>query len=288
MAVSNWHPFLPRNTGEFGKYGWSGVLRGAGVIFNAYIGFDCISTAAQEAKHPQKDMPRGILGTLGICTLLYILVAWLLTGLINFKALNVADPVAVGIDATGVHWGSFAVKLGAIIGLTSVLLGVLLGMSRVFFSMSRDGLLPQWMGRVHPKFRTPYISSILIGFFVVPLAALLPIDLLAELASIGTLLAFAMVCAGVWVLRVRHPDLKRPFRTPWVPLVPALGILVAGGLMVSLPASTWWRLVVWSALGVLLYFGYGRKHSRVQLAILANRTVISHPTISACEVNNQN
>ena len=274
VANANWHPFIPPNAGEFGKYGWSGIARGAAVIFFAYIGFDAVSTAAQETKNPQKDMPIGILGSLVICTVLYILVSGLLTGVVSYTALNVPDPVAVGVDAAGVGWGfnvashhiklsSFLVKLGAIAGLGSVMLVMLLGQSRVFFSMSRDGLLPPWAGKVHPRFRTPYVSSITVGIFVAIFASLIPIGILGELVSIGTLLAFVIVCAGVWALRVAHPEIHRPFTTPWVPLVPILGILVSGLLMVSLPRDTWLRLIVWLVIGMIIYFTYGRKHSRV-------------------------
>jgi APA family basic amino acid/polyamine antiporter len=266
VATTNWHPFIPPNEGVFGKYGWSGIARAAAVIFFAYIGFDAVSTAAQEAKKPQRDMPIGILGSLAICTVLYILVSGLLTGVVSYRALNVADPVAVGIDATGIRWGSFLVKLGAIAGLGSVMLVMLLGQSRVFFSMSRDGLLPEWAGRVHPKFRTPYISSITVGIFVAIFASLIPIGVLGELVSIGTLLAFVIVCAGVWILRVRRPNLERPFRTPWVPFVPIMGILVSGLMMASLPLDTWLRLIIWLVIGMAVYFFYGRHHSRVQAA----------------------
>jgi len=264
VAAANWHPFIPPNEGTFGKYGWSGIARAAGVIFFAYIGFDAVSTAAQEAKNPQRDMPIGILGSLIICTILYILVSGLLTGMVPYKALNVADPVAVGIDATGVRWGSFLVKLGAIAGLGSVMLVMLLGQSRVFYSMSRDGLLPEWAGAVHPKFRTPWISSITVGLFVAVFASVIPIGILGELVSIGTLLAFVIVCAGVWLLRIRRPELHRPFSTPWVPLVPIMGIVISFALMASLPFDTWIRLFVWLAIGMAIYFGYGRYHSRVQ------------------------
>jgi APA family basic amino acid/polyamine antiporter len=264
VAAANWHPFIPPNEGAFGKYGWSGIARAAGVIFFAYIGFDAVSTAAQEAKNPQRDMPIGILGSLIICTILYILVSGLLTGMVTYRALNVADPVAVGIDATGVRWGSFLVKLGAIAGLGSVMLVMLLGQSRVFFSMSRDGLLPEWAGAVHPKFRTPWISTITVGLFVAVFASVIPIGILGELVSIGTLLAFVIVCAGVWLLRVRRPELQRPFSTPWVPFVPIMGIVISFALMASLPFDTWIRLFVWLAIGMAIYFGYGRYHSRVQ------------------------
>ncbi len=275
IATRNWHPFIPPNTGEFGHYGWSGIARGAGVIFFAYIGFDAVSTAAQEAKKPQRDMPIGILGSLVICTILYILVSGLLTGVVSYTTLNVPDPVAVGIDHTGVRWGSVLVKLGAIAGLGSVMLVMLLGQSRVFFSMSRDGLLPEWAGTVHPRFRTPWISSITVGIFVAIFASLIPIGILGELVSIGTLLAFVIVCAGVWILRVRRPDLPRPFKTPMVPFVPIMGILVAGLMMVSLPLSTWLRLIIWLAIGMFIYFGYGRNHSRVQAAVAGQKAKLT-------------
>jgi basic amino acid/polyamine antiporter, APA family len=274
LATTNWHPFIPPNTGKFGQYGWSGVARGAAVIFFAYIGFDAVSTAAQEARQPKRDMPIGILGSLVICTVLYILVSGLLTGVVSYKALNVPDPVAVGIDATGVRWGSLLVKLGAIAGLGSVMLVMLLGQSRVFFSMSRDGLLPEWAGRVHPRFRTPYISSITVGIFVAIFAALIPIGILGELVSIGTLMAFVIVCAGVWVMRRKRPEIHRPFKTPWVPFTPIMGILVSGLMMVSLPGDTWLRLVIWLIIGMAVYFFYGRYHSRVQLA---RRAPLSKP-----------
>ncbi len=266
VATANWHPFIPPNGGSFGDYGWSGIARAAGVIFFAYIGFDAVSTAAQEAKNPQRDMPIGILGSLVVCTVLYILVSGLLTGIVPYSALNVAAPVAVGIDATGVRWGSVLVKLGAIAGLGSVMLVMLLGQSRVFYSMSRDGLLPEWAGKVHPKFRTPYISSITVGLFVAVFASVVPIGILGELVSIGTLLAFVIVCAGVLILRKRRPDLHRPFKTPWVPVVPILGIIISFALMASLPLATWIRLFVWLAIGMAIYFGYGRYHSHVQRA----------------------
>lgn len=264
VAQTNWTPFVPENTGAFGQYGWSGVLRAAGVIFFAYIGFDAVSTAAQEAKNPQKDMPVGILGSLVVCTILYILVALVLTGIVNYKTLNVPDPIAVGIDATGVKWGSFLVKIGAIAGLSSTMVVMLLGQSRVFFSMSKDGLLPPVFAKVHPRFRTPYLSSILVGVFVGGFAAAIPVSILGELVSIGTLLAFVIVCGGVWVLRRTNPELPRPFKTPLVPLVPILGILISLAMMLGLPGDTWLRLGIWLVLGLVLYFAYGRFHSRVQ------------------------
>ncbi len=264
LATSNWTPFIPPNAGAFGHYGWSGIARGSGAIFFAFIGFDAVSTAAQEARNPKRDMPIGILGSLGICTLLYIAMGALLTGVVHYSQLNVAAPIALGIDATGVRWGSLVVKTGAFAGMSTTMLVMLLGQSRVFFSMSRDGLLPSWAGRVHPRFRTPWISSILVGLFVGIFAALVPISTLGQLTSIGTLLAFVIVCAAVLVLRKRRPDLPRPFRTPFVPAVPVLGIAISLLMMLSLPLDTWIRLLVWLAVGLLIYFVYGRHHSRVQ------------------------
>jgi len=263
LAWSNWHPYFPPSDGH-GNFGFKGIATGAASIFFAYIGFDAVSTAAQEAKNPQKDMPLGILGSLVVCTILYILVSTVLTGLVNYKSLNVADPVALGIDATGISWGSLLVKIGAVFGLGTVMLVMLLGQSRVFYSMSRDGLLPKWASDIHPRFRTPWISTIVVGGIVAIMPALLPINRLAELVNIGTLLAFTIVCAGVWVLRVRHPDMPRPFRTPLVPLVPILGIVSAVYLMTNLPLITWMVMLGWLLIGLVIYFGYSMRHSKVQ------------------------
>ncbi len=261
IAAANWHPFLPKNAGHFGEFGWSGVLRGASVIFFAYIGFDAVSTTAQEARNPQKDMPIGIIGSLVICTFLYIIVSGLLSAVVPYASLNVADPVAVGVNATGVRWGSILVNVGAVAGIGSVMLVMLLGQSRVFWTMSQDGLLPQWAGKVHPRFRTPWISSIVVGIPVAIAAAFLPIAALAELVNIGTLSAFVIVCLGVWVLRRKQANLERSFRTPWVPVVPILGAAISLGLMAGLPALTWCAFLSWGAFGLILYFSYGRRHS---------------------------
>jgi APA family basic amino acid/polyamine antiporter len=214
-------------------------------------------------------MPWGILGSLLICTILYIATSGLLTGAVSYRELNVAAPVAFGMTRIGVRWGEYLVLVGTIMGLTTVMLVMLLGQSRVFYSMSRDGLLPRWAGAVHRRFRTPWISSIVVGFFVAVFASLIPIGILGELVSIGTLLAFVIVCAGVWLLRVRRPDLPRAFKTPLVPLVPILGILISLLLMAALPGGTWLRLIVWLVIGMAIYFGYSRKHSRVQMALAA-------------------
>lgn len=264
QAKANWTPFVPPNTGQFGIYGWSGVARGAAVVFFAYIGFDAVSTAAQEAKNPQKDMPVGIMGSLAICTILYIVVSWLLTGVTHYSQLNVAAPVSLAIAQTGVWWGTFLVNIGAIAGLSTVMLVMLLGQSRVFYSMSRDGLLWKWAGEVHPRFRTPWKSTIIVGTFCAFFAALIPIGVLGELVSIGTLLAFVIVCAGIMVLRKRRPDLERPFRAPWVPFTPIMGIIVSFAMMAALPWETWARLIAWLILGMVIYYTYGRHHSKVQ------------------------
>jgi APA family basic amino acid/polyamine antiporter len=263
----NWEPFVPPAEGP-GKYGWGGVLRGAGVIFFAYIGFDAVSTAAQETRNPQKDMPIGILGSLAICTVLYIVVALVLTGIVKYTQLSVPDPIAVGINAagSGLAWLRPVVKIGAIAGLSSVILVMLLGQPRIFYSMAKDGLLPPVFSSVHPRFRTPWIASALTGAFAMAFAGLLPIGLLGELVSIGTLLAFAIVCAGVLVLRYTDPDRPRPFRTPLVPVVPGLGIAACLFLMYGLPVDTWARLIIWMLLGLAIYFLYGRRHSKVQQA----------------------
>ncbi len=260
----NWVPFVPPEQGD-GKFGWSGIVRGAGVIFFAYIGFDAVSTAAQEAKKPQRDMPIGILGSLAICTVLYIAVAFVLTGIVKYTQLNVPDPIAVGINAAGpaLAWLRPIVKIGAIAGLSSVILVMLLGQPRIFYTMSKDGLLPPVFSAVHPRFRTPWLASLLTGAFAMAFAGLLPIGLLGELVSIGTLLAFAIVCAGVLVLRYTDPDRPRPFRTPLVPFVPIAGIVACFYLMSGLPPDTWARLVIWMALGLVIYFAYGRRHSKV-------------------------
>jgi APA family basic amino acid/polyamine antiporter len=269
---NHWHPFIPPNTGERGQYGWSGILRGAGVVFFAYIGFDAVSTAAQEAKNPKRDMPIGILVSLVICTVLYILVSGLLTRIVPYAQLNVPDPVVVGMRATGHPWATFLVEIGALLGLATVMLVMLLGQSRVFYSMSRDGLLWPWASKIHTRFRTPYVSSIVVGFFVALLATLIPLNVLDEMTSVGTLLAFMLVSAGVWVMRRKHPDVPRSFKTPMVPLIPILSILASGTLIVSLSYWTQLRLIVWLIIGLAIYFTYGRKHSKVQALNLAGAT----------------
>ncbi len=268
---SNWRPFIPDNTGAFGAFGWSGVLRGASIVFFAYIGFDAVSTCAQEAKRPQRDMPIGILGSLLVCTILYIAVAAVLTGLVPYTQLGVSDPIAKGVDAIGLAWFSVLIKMGALIGLTTVILVLLYGQSRIFFTISQDGMLPRIFARVHPTFQTPYLSQILIGGIVAVIAAFTPIEVLGEMVSIGTLFAFVLVCAAVLYLRHSEGHLPRPFRVPNMPWVPLLGILLCLALMAGLPLVTWIRLIVWMVVGLVVYFAYGRRHSRLRKS-LAKRT----------------
>jgi APA family basic amino acid/polyamine antiporter len=259
---ANLTPFIPPNTGAFGQFGWSGVLRGAGVMFFAYIGFDAVSTAAQEAKNPSRDMPIGILGSLAICTVIYICVAVVLLGIVPYQRLNVADPLAVGIDATGLRWLSPVIKIAALFGLFSTMLVNMLAQTRIFYSMSRDGLLPAIFATVHPRFRTPHVSTILTGVIIGLAAGLTPIAVLSQLVSIGTLLAFAIVSIGVMILRRTAPDVPRPFRTPWVPFVPIAGAVICLAQMVGLPIATWERLLIWLGLGLAVYFSYSCRLSR--------------------------
>ena len=265
ISIENWQPFIPENTGTFGNFGISGIMRAAGVIFFAYIGFDAVSTLGQEAKNPQKDMPWGILGSLVICTIIYILVGLVMTGIIKYTELNDPAPIAVAINSTGdgLNWLKPLVKIGAIAGLSSVVLILLMGQPRIFFSMSKDGLLPSVFGKIHPKFKTPYITTITTGIISATVAGLFPIGLLGELVSIGTLLAFVIVCAGVLVLGYKSPELHRPFKTPFFPYTPILGIISSLGVMAMLPLDTWLRLIAWMVLGVILYFCYGAKHSKL-------------------------
>jgi len=260
---ANWHPFIPPNTGNRGEFGWTGVMTGAGVVFFAYIGFDAVSTAAQEAKNPQRDMPIGIIGSLLICTVLYIIVSGIATGVMSYKDLNVPDPIAVAADHAGLGWMSTLIKLGAIAGLSSVILVMLLGQSRVFWTMSRDGLLPQFVNKIHPKFQTPWITSIITGVAVAFVSALLTVREAGSLVSIGTLLAFVIVSIGIMVLRVREPNLPRAFKTPAVFIVAPLGAISALYLMISLPWRTWERLIIWFIVGIVIYAFYGVRKSKL-------------------------
>jgi APA family basic amino acid/polyamine antiporter len=274
IDVENWKPFLPENTGKFSEFGWTGVLTGAAVVFFAYIGFDAVSTTAQEAVNPQRDLPKGILLSLAICTVLYVAVSLVMTGIVKYTELNVPAPIAVAIDATGkgLAWLSPFIKIGAIAGLSSVVMVLLLGQSRVFYSMAHDGLLWKSFAKTHPRYKTPYLTSIVTGLFAALFAGFLPIGLLGELVSIGTLLAFVIVCLGLIVLRKKEPDAPRAFRTPWVPFVPMLGALICLAQMVALPKDTWIRLIGWMLIGFVIYFSYGRKHSRIRMENHNRRT----------------
>lgn len=261
---ANYTPYIPPNTGEFGHFGLSGIMAGAGTIFFAYIGFDAVSTAAQEARNPRRDMPIGIIGSLVICTVLYVLFAIVLTGMVPYTELGVSAPVALAIDKTPYLWLNGLVKLGIIAGFTSVILVMLLGQSRVFYSMSRDGLVPGVFSVVHPRLRTPWRSNLLFCLFVTPLAAFLPLKVVGHMTSIGTLFAFVIVCAGVWVMRVKNPDAPRPFKTPLVPLIPILGMVWNASMMYSLGWDNWLRLAGWLVLGQVIYFTYSRRHSHLR------------------------
>jgi APA family basic amino acid/polyamine antiporter len=267
--AANLHPFIPPNTGHFGAFGWSGILRGAGIIFFAYIGFDAVSTASQEAKNPGRDIPIGILVSLGICTLIYIAVGLVMTGLVPYERLNVASPLAYAAQVTKVPWLPPVISFGALCGLSSVILVNMLAQSRIFYSMSRDGLLPPLFSRLHPRFRTPHVTTVITGVLVAIASGLFPISVLGLLVSMGTLLAFAIVCSGVLILRKTAPDAARPFRTPGMPWVPIVGTLICIYLMTGLPMATWIRLFVWLAIGLTIYFSYGR----FRAAMIRDRTV---------------
>jgi len=269
---ANWHPFIPPSTGVRGEFGWSGVMQGAGIVFFAYIGFDAVSTAAQEAKNPQRDMPIGIIGSLLICTVLYILVSGIATGVMSYRDLNVPDPIAVVADHAGLGWMASLIKLGAIAGLSSVILVMLLGQSRIFWTMADDGLLPKFVSKVHPKFRTPWITTIVTGVIVAFFAAILPIRDAASLVSIGTLLAFVIVSIGCLWLRIREPNLPRRFKAPAIWFVAPMGAISALWLMISLPWLTWERLIYWFAFGIVIYFGYSVYHSKLGPRKIAGET----------------
>jgi APA family basic amino acid/polyamine antiporter len=260
---ANWHPFIPPNTGQAGHFGWSGVWTGGGIVFFAYIGFDAVSTAAQEAKNPQRDMPIGIIGSLLLCTVFYILVSAIATGVVPYQQLDVPDPIALAADHAGMGWMGRLIKLGAIAGLSSVVLVMLLGQSRVFYSMARDGLLPPFISRVHPRFQTPWVGTVITGLFVAFFSAVFNVRDAGSLCSIGTLLAFVVVSVGILVLRVREPELPRRFKAPWVWFVAPAGAFSALWLMSALPWPTWRRLIVWFLIGMVVYVLYGIRHSKL-------------------------
>ena len=265
IRTENWHPFIPHNAGPFGRYGISGILQGATMVFFAYIGFDAVSTAAQETRNPRRDLPIGILGSLAICTVLYITVSLILTGVVHYSKLSVPYPMALGIAATGVRWMETAVEIGAIAGLSSVMVVMLLGQPRIFFSMAVDGLLPPFAAKVHPRFGTPHVTTITTGLACAVAGGLLPIDILGELTSIGTLFAFVLVSLGVMILRLKRPDIPRSFKVPGGPFViPILGALFSGGLMYTATTHTLIRLFAWMAIGLVIYAVYGRKHSKLR------------------------
>jgi APA family basic amino acid/polyamine antiporter len=264
VDTSLWHPYLPENTGEFGHFGWSGVMMGAGIIYFAYIGFDTAATTAQEARDPQRDVPLGILGALAISTVLYVVMAAVMTGMVSYEKLDVAAPVAVALDEhPSLFWLGLPVKIGAIVGMTSVVLMSILGQPRIFMAMSRDGLLPPQLQKVHPTHHTPHVGTLITGVIAAFFAGIFPIDVLGELVSIGILLAFTAVCAGVLVLRRTMPETPRPFRVPFAPFTCTAGVVMCLALTVALPHDTWVRLLVWSAIGFALYFGYGFWHSKL-------------------------
>lgn len=263
VDVSNWDPFIPPNTGVEGEFGYSGVLRAAGVIFFAYIGFEAVSTAAQEARNPQRDVPIGILGSLTVCTVLYMLVSAVLTGIVPYQTLNVPDPIAVGIDAIGLGWLAKIVKVGAIAGLTSVMLVLLYGQTRIFYTMSRDGLIPSFFSKVHPKYHTPHLNTMFVGALVALSAGLVPLRTLGDLVSIGTLFAFTIICFSVMYLRRKEPELARPFKVPFYPYIPVLGMLACGYLMWGLK-ETLITLKFYFIVGLVVYFSYSQFHSRLR------------------------
>lgn len=263
IDVKNWQPFIPENTGVFGQYGWSGILKGSGLVFFAFLGFDALSTLAQEAKNPQKDLPLGMLGSLGISTIAYVAMTLVLTGVVSYTMLNVADPIAVAVNVLGPKfvWLRYVVKIAILAGLTTVILVMLLGQSRIFYSMAEDGLLPKFFKTLHPKFRTPFGSTLLLTIAAMVIAGLFPVTILGELTVMGALIAFTLVCVGVLILRYKQPNLKRPFKVPLFPLIPILGAVASIGQMAFLSGTTWVQTVIWMILGFCIYFFYGRHHS---------------------------
>lgn len=265
IDVNNWKPFIPENTGVFGQYGWSGILKGSGLVFFAYLGFDALSTLAQEAKNPQKDLPLGMLGSLGVSTIAYVVMTLVLTGVVSYTLLNVADPIAVAVNVLGPKfmWLRYVVKIAILAGFTTVILVMLLGQSRIFYSMAEDGLLPRFFNKIHPKFRTPFGSTLLLTVAAMIIAGLFPVSILGELTVMGALIAFALVCVGVLILRYKQPNLKRPFKVPLFPLVPILGAVASVAQMIFFSGTTWVQTAIWMVIGFFIYLFYGRAHSRL-------------------------
>jgi APA family basic amino acid/polyamine antiporter len=263
ISPANWHPFLPENTGEYGHFGFSGLLRGAGYIFFAYVGFEAVSTAAQEARNPQRDIPIGIVGSLAICTILYILVSLVLTGIVKYTTLNVPDPIAVAVDAIHLPWLAFVVKIGAICGLSSVMLVLMYGQTRIFYTMAKDGLLPPLFSTIHPKYSTPWVNTIIVGIISAVVAGMTPIEDLGDLVNLGTLMAFTIICFTVMYLRVKEPNLTRPFQVPLPKLTPILG-MASCALLISTLYQTFINLIPYFILGFLIYFLYGSRNSKLR------------------------
>jgi APA family basic amino acid/polyamine antiporter len=277
---ANWHPFIPPNNGHFGQFGWSGIVAGAGVIVFSYIGFDAISTCAQEARRPDRDLPISILASLGICSVLYMATVAVLTGMVSYHDLNVAAPVALAIDRyPALRWLGALVKLGAILGMTSTMLVMTVGQARIFMSMGADGLLPPWFARVHPRFKTPANGTWVTGLAAAIVGGLFPVRILGELVSIGTLLAFITVCIAILFLRRTRPDLPRPFKVPWPRFTCSVGALACAGMILALPRDTWVRLAVWTAIGFLIYGLYGRRGGQRTRAAAVTAPEQSHHTI---------
>lgn len=266
IDASNWTPFIPENTGVFGEYGLSGVLRAAGLVFFAYLGFDTVATLAQDAKNPQKDLPRGILGSLGISAIAYIIIAGVLTGVVSYTQLGVADPMAVALNAMGpsFFWIAVGVKIAILAGLASVVLVQLLGQTRIFLAVSKDGLLPMGLAKIHPATQTPLVGTLITTAIIAAMAALFPVEILGQLVSILTLFIFGFVCLAVLILRKSHPKASRSFKVPFVPILPFIGVLICLGQMLALPLVTWIQMFIWLGLGALIYFAYGMRHSKLR------------------------
>lgn len=273
VNMDNFVPFIPENTGTFGEFGLSGVIRGAGVIFFAFIGFDALSTMAQECRNPQKHLPVGMIGSLAISTFVYIVIGFVLLGIVSYTMLNVPDPITVAVNALGPKfvWLRFVIKLAILAGLTSVVLVMILGQSRIFAIMSKDGLLPNPIAKISERFQTPFLSTILVTIACIILAGIFPVAILGQLTNMGALLAFAIVCFGILVLRYRQPTLHRPFKTPFVPWVPLAGTLACGIQMIVMPGITWIQFIIWMLIGCAIYFGYSVKHSKARLALVKKK-----------------